>query len=114
MEEGINSSIKSLDESKLTTKAYEILDVINQEKIKNLADNFKQSAVNGLGSDDLHKIKKAVADKRIKIMMIEENRDISFDLDKVVTQVLKDKGQIVVLTEEQMPSDTGIAAIYRF
>lgn len=114
MEEGINSSIKSLDESKLTTKAYEILDVINQEKIKNLADNFKQSAVNGLGSDDLHKIKKAVADKRIKIMMIEENRDISYDLDKVVTQVLKDKGQIVVLTEEQMPSDTGIAAIYRF
>lgn len=114
LDEGINSSIKSLDENKLTSRAYEILDVINKEKIKNLVDSFKQSEANALGSDDLHKIKKAVVDKRIKILLIEENRDISFDLDKVVAQVLKDKGQIVVLKEEQMPSDTGIAAIYRF
>jgi hypothetical protein len=114
MEEGINSSIKSLDENKLTSRAFEILDIINQEKNKILIDSFNQAKANSLGSDDLHKIKKAVADKRIKIMMIEENRDISTELDKIVTQVIKDKGQIIVLTEEQMPSDTGIAAIYRF
>jgi hypothetical protein len=114
MEEGINSSIKALDEKKLTSNAFEILEVVNQDRIKKLAESYKQSEANALGSDDLHKIKKAVVDKRIKILLVEENRDISVELDKIITQVIKDKGQILVLKEEQMPSDTGIAAIYRF
>lgn len=114
MEEGINSSIKSLDEKKLTSRSFEILDIVNQERIEKLTENYKQSEANALGSDDLHKIKKAIMDKKIKILMIEENRDISEELDKLVTQVIKDKGQIIVLKEEQMPSGTGVAAIYRF
>lgn len=114
MEEGINSSIKSLDENKITSRAFEILDTINQEQIKNLIESFNIAKAASTGSDDFHKIKKAIVDKRIKIMMIEENREISVELDKLVTQVIKDKGQIIVLTKEQMPSDTGIAAIYRF
>ncbi len=114
MEEGINSSIKSIDEKKLTSRSFEILEVINQDRIKSLIENYNQSEANSLGSDDLHKIKKAIMDKRIKIMMIEENRDISTELDKLVIQVIKDKGQIVILTGEQMPSETGVAAIYRF
>ncbi len=114
MEEGINSAIKSLDEGKLTSKAWEILEVVNQGRINNLVEDFNQAKANSLGSDDLHKIKKAIMDKKIKIMMVEENRNISDELDKLVTQVIKDKGQIVVLTEDQMPSETGVAAIYRF
>lgn len=114
MEEGVNSSIKSLDENKLTAKAYKIIDEVNQRKIKNLTAGFSQAKADSLGSDDFHRIKKAVLDKRIKMLLIEENREISTDLDKVVAQVIKDKGQVIVLTQEQMPNDAGIAAIYRF
>lgn len=67
-----------------------------------------------MGSDDLHKIKKAILDKRIRTMMIEADREISPELDGLVRLVLKEKGQILVLDKEEMPSDTGVTAIYRF
>ena len=114
MDAGINSSYKEVGSDVLIKKAWEIMEAVYQERISKLTENFNQAKANDLGSDDLHKIKKAILDKRIKTMMIEENRNISPELDGLVKLVLKEKGQIVVLTKEQMPSETGVAAIYRF
>ncbi len=114
MEEGIEISFDSIDLKKAATMAWDIVNGVNEKRINNLLEKYNQSKANNLGSDDLHKIKKAIFDNRIETMVIEEHRDISDELDSLVIKVLMEKGQIVVLPKEKMPSDTGVAAIYRY
>ncbi|MDD2371252.1 MAG: hypothetical protein PHQ32_04550 [Firmicutes bacterium] len=114
LEEGIKNSFDSDDIGKLTDLAWGIMAGINDKKINQLVADFNQAKAKDLGSDEFHKIKKATLDNRIKIMMIEEDKLVTEEIDSVVEMVLKEKGEIVVLAKDQMPSETGIAAIYRY
>jgi len=114
MEEGIETSFNPNDVEKLTSMAWKIMESKNVQEAITLLEEFNQAKANNMGSDELHKIKKAALDNRVKLLMIEDCVDMSEEIDKLVRIVLTEKGQIVVLPKDQIPCDTGIAAIYRY
>jgi hypothetical protein len=88
-----------------------------------------------LGSADVAEIARAAATGRVATLLIEADREIygHFDpesgaiefaslddpgvgdlLDDLSEHALKKGGKVVIVPAERMPTDTGVAAIYRF
>ncbi|WP_024326469.1 hypothetical protein [Thioalkalivibrio sp. AKL19] len=105
------------------------------ERLAGLVETFGSNKPKGLGSDDLAEVARAAADGRVVTLLIEARREIpgrvdaatgklEFDdlaqpetddvLDDLGALVLKMGGEVVVVPTERMPTDTGIAAIYRY
>ncbi len=135
LEEGINKSIESLDLDELENRAREMIMVINVEKIKNLANSYLQAEAESLGSSDLALVAKAAYEGRVKTILIEEDKiepgkieytngrikfgdidspELDDILDDLAELVLLNGGNVLILTKENMPTTTGIAAIYRY
>lgn len=78
-----------------------------------MIDKFEISRSQDLGSDDLIQVVKAASENRI---IPGKLNDPGFDniLDDLAQMVIRGKGKVVILPKERMPSDTGIAASYRF
>ncbi len=135
IEEGIKGSYDSFEMEQLTEKAWEIIEPIYLEKTQNLVNSFKNAKANSSGSDNLIQITSAAFENRVKTLLIEADRiipgkiddstgkielgnikDPDFDdiLDDLAELVLKKRGEVVILPKERMPSDTGVAAIYRY
>jgi hypothetical protein len=135
IEEGIKGSYDSFEMEQLTEKAWEIIEPIYLEKTQNLVNSFENAKANSLGSDELAQITSAAFDNRVETILIEADKiipgkiddntgkielgkikDPDFDdvLDDLAELVLKRRGKVAVLPKERMPSDTGVAAIYRY
>ena len=135
MEEGIKGSYNSFEMEHLTEKAWEIIEPIYLEKTQNLVNSFENAKANSSGSDDLVQITSAAFENRVETILIESDKiipgkidyntgkielwnikDPDFDdvLDDLAELVLKKRGEVVVLPKERMPSDKGVAAIYRY
>jgi len=135
MEEGIKGSYDSLNIEQLKEKAWEIIGPLYMEKTQNLVNSFENAKTNLLGSDDLSQITVAAFENRVETILIEADRiipgkiddntgkielgniddpDLDDILDDLAELVIKKRGEVVVLPKERMPSDTGVAAIYRY
>ena len=135
MEVGIKGSYESFGMELLTEKAWEIIEPIHLEKTQNLVNSFENAKANSSSSDDLAQITSAAFDNRVETILIEADKiipgkidyntgkielgdieDPDFDdvLDDLAELVLKKRGEVVVLPKERMPSDKGVAAIYRY
>ena len=135
MEEGIKGSYNSFEMEHLTEKAWEIIEPIYLEKTQNLVNSFENAKANSSGSNDLVQITSTAFENRVETILIESDKiipgkidyntgkielwnikDPDFDdvLDDLAELVLKKRGEVVVLPKERMPSDKGVAAIYRY
>jgi len=133
--EGIEISYEALDLGQLTCKAWEIMEPLYLEKTQLLADRFKTAEAKDLGSDKLTEVGQAVFEGRVETILVEADKIIPgrFDadtgkvelgsiddpecgdaIDQIVKTVLRDKGDVVVIPADKMPTKTGVAAIYRF
>jgi hypothetical protein len=131
----VKTSFDPLKLSKQNEEAWEIMAPTLQEKMDKLAELFKNAQANSLGTDNLKEVGEAAVAKRIKTILVEAGKmipgrldhatgEIEFGeiddpecgdvFDELVVAVLKEKGEAVVLEKDKMPTDTGIAAIYRF
>lgn len=102
---------------------------------ESLADEFAMAKSQGLSSDNLVEVAQAAAAGRVATLLIESNCQISSRLDGAtgrgeladlshpqVDDLLDDLGELVgkmggrvmVISAEQMPERTGLAATYRF
>jgi hypothetical protein len=100
-----------------------------------LGEEFQEARSKGTGSDDLAQVVQASTAGRVATLMIEADRVVagrtdeasgqfeSADLgDPCVDDVLDDLGELVtrmggralVIPAERMPTQTGLAAIYRY
>lgn len=105
------------------------------ERLAGLVSVYKEERSKGLGTDDLTEAAKAAIDGRIRIMLIEADRivpgRIDFEtrqvehqdldhpevddlLDDLGELVIRGGGEVIIVPNERMPTDTGIAATYRF
>ncbi|WP_018948852.1 hypothetical protein [Thioalkalivibrio sp. ALMg11] len=105
------------------------------ERLAGLVDAFGSNKAKGHGSDDLAEVARAAVGGRVATLLIEARREIpgrvdaatgelEFDdlshpetddvLDDLGALVLKMGGEVVVVPKERMPTDTGIAATYRY
>jgi len=100
-----------------------------------LVEKFGNARFKGLGDDELTQVAKAVVGGRVATLLIEAQRevpgrinaatgDIQFDdlahpdvddlLDDLGELAKKKGGDVVIVPAERMPTETGIAAIYRY
>ncbi len=135
LQQGIALSYESLDLDQITKKAWDIMEPYFLNKTQKLADRYNNAKANALGSDVLLEVARAVFEGRVETLLVEADRIMPgrFDastgklefgniddpecgdiIDYIVKAVMKDKGEVVVLPPEMMPTKTGLAAIFRY
>ncbi len=133
---GITINPSSVSPDKLANLAWEIMEPEYNLKLDNLVASFEQSRVNGKGSDDYKEVAVAAVEGRVDTLIVEADRIIPVRITNLVTGntqkkdlinpkvddllddmgelVMKMGGQVIILPSNKMPSDTGLAAIYRY
>ena len=134
--ESIHLNPTTVSTDKLVKLAWEILEPVYMAKIKKLTDKYEQAKANGKGSNDIKDASVAAVEGRIDTILIEADRMIAVRITNRVTGntqkkdltnpkvddllddmgelVTKMGGSVIVLPSDQMPSETGLAAIYRY
>ena len=134
-DEAIDYSFDTHDLAALKEKADVFLMKLEAKASLEFKEQYEQAAAKGLASDDIEAIAKAVAERKVETIIIEENimipgkiidesgnirlaeaDEVGFDdlIDDLGEMVVRQKGRLLVLSNEDMPVDTGIAAIYRY
>ena len=135
IEDSIEVHPDSLTIEELRQRAWQILEPHYLARLAKLVEEFGNAKSKGLGDDVLVQVAKAIAVGRVATLMIEAVRKIPGRIDSATGEIefgdlshpevddvlddlgelaLKKGGQIVIVPAERMPTDTGIAAIYRY
>jgi hypothetical protein len=136
LSDGIDINPSSVSPDQLAKMAWEIMEPEYNQKLDSLVDRFEQARANGKGSDDYKEVAVAAVEGRIDTLIVEADRIIAVRVTNLVTGntqkknmnnprvddllddmgelVLKMGGQVMVLPTEKMPSDKGLAAIFRY
>ena len=126
-------ALSSIDE--LRVRAWKLMEPRYLARLATLVEEFGTARSGELGDEDITQVAKAVVSGRVATLLIEAGREIpgrvnaetgeieSDDLahpevddvlDDLGMLALKMGGQVVIVPTEQMPTETGIAAIYRY
>lgn len=133
---GIEINPESISKDKLLSMAWEIMEPEYMLKLDKLGDRFEQAKANGKGSDDIKEVAIAAVEGRVDTLIIEADRMIAARITNLVTGniqkrdldnpkvddllddmgelVMKMGGHVTVFPVEKMPSQTGLAAIFRY
>lgn len=135
VDDGIALNPDSIRVERLSQEAWKIMEPVYRRQIDQLIDKFRLARSRQLGSEDLREIATAAAQSRIGMLLVDadshiggkiddasghlELKDINLPdvddvIDDIAEKVMKAGGQVLVMPHEQMPTDTGVAAIYRF
>ncbi len=135
IKEGISKDFESMSTDNIRKDSWEIIEKQYLEKTAVLVDMYEKERTKGLGSKDLGEIAKAAVENRVEMILIEsdriepgkidletgkiikselENVDTDDVFDDIAELVFKTNGKIVMLPKERMPSDTGVAAVFRY
>jgi hypothetical protein len=135
MDQGIDIHPDALPIAELCKRAWQVFEPHYHARLAALVEEFGQARANDLGDDQLPRIAQAVVAGRVKTLLIEANREVPGRLDAATGAIkmadlahpevddvlddlgalaLKMGGQVVVVPTELMPSETGLAAIYRY
>lgn len=135
IEEGIEVHPDALTIDELRQCAWQILEPHYLARLATLAVEFDNAKSKGLGDDVLAQVSKAAVAGRVATLMIEADRMIPGRIDPATSRIelgdlshpevddvlddlgeltLKKGGQVVIIPAKRMPTNTGIAAIYRY
>jgi hypothetical protein len=135
MAEGIDIHPDALPIDELRQRAWQVVEPHYLARLAALVEEFGSARSKDLGHEDLAHVAKAVVAGRVEALLIEADRevpgridaatgDIEFDdlpypevddvLDDLGALALKMGGRVVIVPTERMPTETGIAAIYRY
>lgn len=135
MEEGIDSHPDALSLDDLRRRAWQLVEPHYMERLVALAEKYGEARAKDLADEDLDRVAKAVVAGRVDILLIEAgrqfpgridaatgDREVGDWLDPEVDEVLDDLtqltlkmgGEALVVPSEHMPTQTGVAAIYRY
>lgn len=133
--EGIKGEYSAFTLEQLRAKTWEILDPLYQAKVQAYVAQFEQARANGIATDSLAVISKAIFENRVATLFVDVDRiipgkispqsgkildrsltnpDIGDVLDELAQLALRGGSDVVVLPTATMPGDTGIAAIFRY
>jgi len=133
--EGINSHPDSLSSEALRARSWRVMEPQYHTRLAHLIDEFGAARARGLAVDDVGQAAEATIAGRIATLLIDATRQIpgridstsgtvTYDdlaapevddlLDDLGEMVLKRGGHVVVVPTDRMPTQTGIAATFRF
>jgi hypothetical protein len=134
-EKGIESNPGSLSIEDLRERAWLSIRPHYTTRLAGMVATFESARIKGLGDDDLGKVMKAAVAGRVATLLIESERqipgrcdratgnieltelehpDVDDLLDDLGEIVAKTGGQLVIVPKKEMPTTTGLAAIYRY
>jgi hypothetical protein len=123
----------SLDD--LRDRAWQVVEPAYRARLAELSDEFGSARAQGLASGDVAEVAKAVVEGRVARLLVEADREVPGRIDRAtgamaasdiddptVDDVLDDLamlalqmgGDVVIVPTDRMPTDTGIAATYRY
>ena len=133
---GISINPSSVSPDKLAKMAWEIMEPEYNLKLDSLIAKFEQSKASGKGSDDYKEVAVAAVEGRVDTLLVEADRIIAVRVTNLVTGntqkkdltnprvddllddmgelVIKMGGQVMVIPADKMPSETGLAALFRY
>ena len=135
MEKGIRQDYTALDLEQMRESAWEVMEPFYLEKTKKVTERYNIQRSKSLASDDLGEISRAALEGRVALLLLEADRSVSgtinketgelkrkdsegseFDnvLDELAKMIFENKGNVIILPKERMPSTTGAAAVYRY
>jgi hypothetical protein len=135
MAEAIDTYPDALSLDELRDRVWQIVQPYYLRRLDELIERFGTASAKDLGTGDLARIARAAVAGRIGTLLIEADRHVpgAFDgvtgaiafadlghpdvddlLDDLGERALKDGAEVVIVPAERMPTNTGIAAIYRF
>lgn len=135
MQDGIEINADAISEDELRARAWQAVEPDYVADLIQLGEQFHKERANGRSADDLSDVAAAAVHGRVDTLLVEAERHIpgrletatariAFDnlahpevddlLDDVAEEVLKKGGNVLVVPKARMPSQTGMAAIYRF
>ena len=135
MEKGVKQDFTALDMKQMRENAWQVMEPFYLEKTEKLIERYNVQRSKSLASDDLAEISRAALENRVDLILLEADRSIAgkinsetgqlkredkegseFDnvLDELAKMIFENKGNVIILPKERMPSTTGAAAIYRY
>lgn len=135
VKEGIRFDPDSLSGDELQNLAWQTMEPRYHARLAALGEEFQEARSKGTGSDDLAQVAQASAAGRVATLLVEADRVVPGRLDSAsgrvwsadlsdprVDDLLDDLGELVtkmggqslVIPAERMPTDKGLAAIYRY
>lgn len=135
LEAGIPVHPDSLSADELRTSAWQAVEPIYRARLAALIEEYGNSCVRGLGHSDIAEIARAAASGRVATVLIDADRiepgvldqnsgavslgeidgqNVGDLLDDLGELVMRMGGEVVVVPRQDMPTDTGAAAIYRY
>lgn len=134
--EGVSLDPSALDIEQLRQNAWRVIEPELQQNVRQWIELFQERITKGLGSEQLEETMKAAVDGRIDMLLVDadkhvpgrldlERREVvyadDFDdptvgdvLDDMVELVLRQGGKALIIPESVMPTQSGIAASYRY
>lgn len=136
LEKGVTINPFSVSTEQLAQLAWEVLEPEYNAKLESLAAEYQQAKANDKGSDDYKEVAVAAIEGRVETLLVEADRIIAARvtnletgntqkkeltnprvddlLDDMGELVIKMGGTVMVLPADKMPSEKGLAAIYRY
>ncbi len=133
---GITKNPESLSQDEMRELAWEAMEPVYLQKLKTASDDYKQAKANNKGTDDLSEAAEALATGRVGTLLIEAKRIIAGrfvnaetgsiengnlenpetdDLLDDIAALAENKGaEVIIMPGKSMPTETGLAAIYRY
>ena len=132
---GIEINPHSISIENLAKVSWEAMHPVYAEKLETLIAKFNKAKAGGLGSDHIDEVIEAAEAGRVDVLLVESHRVIAsrlrnktgtFKMTDVTQPVLDDQlddvgelvtkmgGSVMIVPKEQMPANTGLAAIFRY
>ena len=135
LQEGVRTNPSALDLAELRRQAWALLEPLYRQRLQKLVDDFETKRARGIGSDEVATVAQAAVAGRVAVLLVDADRvvagrldrttgeiasghldapDVDDVLDDISEAVLETKGEVVVVPSASMPSETGLAATFRF
>lgn len=135
MDGGIAVNPDALNFEELRAQAWQKVEPYYLERLEKLKDSFQSARAQHSGSADLSDAARAAVAGRVATLLVEAEKvlpgtidrttgaihpgelaspDVDDMLDDLAELVLSKGGEVVVVPRERMPTDSGLAATYRF
>lgn len=133
--ESIDGDPDALSLDELRDRAWRAVEPGYQARVRALVDAFEESRAKDLGSDDAGEAARAAVAGRVDTLLIDASRhlpgridettghaepadlahpEVDDVLDDLAALVMRQGGEVVVVPPERMPTDSGLAAVYRY
>jgi hypothetical protein len=135
LEDGVPSDPGALPPEKILAEAWKIVEPYYLKRLAELVEAYGTASARQKGGHLVADIARACRDGRIGTLLVDADKtlpgkvdattgDIHFEklehpdvddlLDDLAELTLRSGGEVVVVPHDKMPTDTGVAAIYRF